>query len=159
MNIFATSPNPSACAQALDDKRVVKMCLETTQLLSTALVTHLVSGENLYKPTHNHHPCTLWTAYSFSNFNWLLDHGLYLFKEYYNRFKKEHASVEVMNRCYRLRHFIPKLSRTPFPNCARRADLGLDFTALPVHDAYRAYLNARWKGDLRPPKWNQYQSA
>lgn len=37
MNIFATSNCPKECAAFLDDKRVVKMCLETSQMLSTAL--------------------------------------------------------------------------------------------------------------------------
>lgn len=37
MNIFVTSNYPKISAQALDNKRVVKMVLETAQLLSTAI--------------------------------------------------------------------------------------------------------------------------
>lgn len=40
MNIFATDVSPVACAKALDDKRVVKMVLETAQMLSTAMHMH-----------------------------------------------------------------------------------------------------------------------
>jgi hypothetical protein len=37
MNIFFSSKNPVNCAKYLDDRRVNKMCLETTQMLCTAL--------------------------------------------------------------------------------------------------------------------------
>lgn len=40
MNIFATDISPVACAKALNDKRVVKMVLETAQMLSTAVHMH-----------------------------------------------------------------------------------------------------------------------
>lgn len=48
MNIFATSSNPRDCAQSLDDKRLVKMTLETTQILST--VMHLSGHAGPYRP-------------------------------------------------------------------------------------------------------------
>ena len=34
MNIFVTSPDPVQCAQVLPDKHIVKMPLETSQMLS-----------------------------------------------------------------------------------------------------------------------------
>lgn len=37
MNIFVVDEDPAICAEYLDDKRVVKMVLETAQMLSTAL--------------------------------------------------------------------------------------------------------------------------
>jgi len=59
MNIFVTSNCPKLSAQALDNKRVVKMVLETAQLLSTAIfINSTITYDNLYKPTHVKHPCT-----------------------------------------------------------------------------------------------------
>ena len=63
MNIFVTSNCPKLSAQALDNKRVVKMVLETAQLLSTAIfINSTITYDNLYKPTHVKHPCTIWTT-------------------------------------------------------------------------------------------------
>ena len=40
MDIFVTSDNAAKCARYLDDKRVVKMCSETIQRLTAAVVSH-----------------------------------------------------------------------------------------------------------------------
>ena len=52
MNIFYLDPDPVAAAQMQCDKHVVKMALETAQILSTVL-----GGP--YKPTHAKHPSVL----------------------------------------------------------------------------------------------------
>lgn len=54
MNIFIVDPTPAVCAQYLDDKRVVKMVLETCQLLNNATaILHKVPGGAIpYKLTH-----------------------------------------------------------------------------------------------------------
>lgn len=63
MNIFVTDISPIVSAQALDDKRVVKMILESAQLLSSAIFINSQSIYNdIYKPTHLKHPCTIWTS-------------------------------------------------------------------------------------------------
>lgn len=59
MNIFATSPDPTACAQALDDKRVVKMVLESAQVICTVLNSRGIPTP--YRSTHEHNPITLWS--------------------------------------------------------------------------------------------------
>jgi hypothetical protein len=43
MNIFYLHPNPEVCAKHHCDKHVVKMTLETAQLLST--VPHVLDGD------------------------------------------------------------------------------------------------------------------
>ncbi len=40
MNIFVSDENPEKAAKNLDDKRVIKMILESTQLLCTAVNIH-----------------------------------------------------------------------------------------------------------------------
>jgi Pyrimidine dimer DNA glycosylase len=89
MNIFVLDTNPVTAAQMQCDKHVIKMCLETAQILST------VCG-GPYKPTHAKHPCTLWAAANRTNFNWLVRHGLALCAEYTARYGKRHKCQAVI---------------------------------------------------------------
>ena len=90
MNIFILDYDPKLAASYLCDKHIVKMCLETAQILST------ING-GPYKSTHQNHPCTLWAAKSRGNYNWLVKHGLGIAEEYTKRFKKEHKSEDVIH--------------------------------------------------------------
>lgn len=146
MQLFATSPNPVVCAQALDDARLRKACLETVQILASV-------GLSAYKPTHLNHPVVRWVIADPANRLWTHDHALALFGEYYLRFDKPHASCAALRDVF----IFPDVVGV-FCNAAANASLGLDFRHLPVHNAYRAYLNARWRLDLdngRAPKWTR----
>lgn len=90
MNIFVLDETPELSAKYQCNKHVVKMCLETTQLLSNAVL--LNGGHSLYKMSHAKHPCSIWTAESLENFKWLTRHGLALFTEYTRRYGKVHKS-------------------------------------------------------------------
>lgn len=92
MNIFFLSYITQVCAQEHVDKHVVKMILETCQLLCSA---HYVSDSSFtppYKLTHKNHPCAIWVRKSLSNYKWLVDLGLELCKEYTHRYSKIHAT-------------------------------------------------------------------
>ena len=89
MNVFRCDPSPSLSARALADRHVVKMALESAQILST------VTG-GPYKPTHARHPATLWAGASRVNAVWLLAHGIALCDEYTRRFGKVHACAPVL---------------------------------------------------------------
>lgn len=90
MNIFRPHPSPTDSARALADRHVVKMALESAQLLST-----ITGGP--YKPTHAAHPCTLWASASRANAAWLLAHGRALCDEYARRFGKVHKCAAVLD--------------------------------------------------------------
>jgi len=65
MNLFVPSPEIRPSVEALDDKRVVKMVLETAQLLSTAI--RILDPETtlpIYKMTHKNHPVSVWVRSS-----------------------------------------------------------------------------------------------
>jgi len=62
MNIFAISADPIQCAQALDDKRLNKMIVETCQILCAALHLTNRGSQNLYKAAYLRHPIVLWVA-------------------------------------------------------------------------------------------------
>ena len=94
MNIFVLSEDPVQAAQWQCDKHVVKMIIESAQMLSSAVVRH--GGECIYKPTHKHHPCTIWAGDSHENWSWLYRHFVALSLEYEARYKKQHLSYKKM---------------------------------------------------------------
>jgi hypothetical protein len=153
MNIFFSDLNPYLCAQNLDDKRVIKMCLESTQMLCTALNHH---GHNTpYKSTHANHPSNVWARQTKTNFLWLLDHAFYLCDEYERRYAKTHKCLDILNdlntkslSCF------SETPATPFANCAANSSKGVDFKHIgDTVEAYRQYLTSRWNTDVRPPTW------
>lgn len=106
MNIFFLSFDPRQAATWHCDKHVVKMLLESTQLLWTAwhtayatstdkeVVTGLLTTAPLtkgtkepgYRPTHRNHPCAIWTRASIANYRWLIALALSLAEEYHFRY-------------------------------------------------------------------------
>lgn len=89
MNIFVLSECPIEAAQMQCDKHVVKMIVETAQMLCTV-------GTGPYKRTHASHPCTVWAGRSQANFEWLVAHGLALCSEYTYRYGKRHRTQDVI---------------------------------------------------------------
>lgn len=83
-------------AESLDNMRVVKMILESCQLLSTALYLNGIEGAR-YKPTHINHPSTKWVAESSANFEDLIVHTNAMLNEYSLRFGKIHKCDDVLN--------------------------------------------------------------
>lgn len=118
MNIFYIHENPKIAAQAMTDKHVVKMILESAQLLSTA--HRVLDGEEfiqlsksgarlkkwshpnqewdmtLYKSTHINHPSAIWARQSSANYMWLYEHFVALCEEYTARYNKIHATEKLL---------------------------------------------------------------
>lgn len=88
MNIFFLSFKPREAARLHCDKHVVKMILETAQLLYSAHWVLNPEGlnENAYKLAHKNHPCSIWVRTSVSNYMWLASLGVWLCKEYQYRY-------------------------------------------------------------------------
>jgi hypothetical protein len=139
MNIFVSDLDPIVAAQNLDDKRVVKMALESAQILSTI-------GLGRYKPTHVNHPCTKWAGASPSNTLWLFRHFHALCTEYYYRFNREHASLCAIS------YFVPK-TLPPSPSSFMLCPGG-NLTLNPTR-FYQELLKHKWLHDKRPPKWTK----
>lgn len=153
MNIFHTDPCPRKSAQALCSKRVIKMILESAQMLSTALHEHGCDWTP-YKPTHRNHPSNIWARQTRANYQWLLEHFQGLCEEYTHRYGKVHKSEQFLGVFEELSEHIPEGELTPFANCSANKDLGISFKHLTdTCEAYRLYLNARWDNDKRKPEW------
>jgi len=115
MNIFILDENPTIAARMQCDRHVVKMIIESAQMLSTAhrVIAGTVekrkskSGRSmiryyrhpddklesvLYKGVHYNHPCTQWTHETDSNYMWHYDHFIALCNEYTYRYNRRHAT-------------------------------------------------------------------
>lgn len=96
MNIFILDWDVRKCAHYHCDKHVVKMILETAQLLCTAHHSVGSTSEPPYRIVHKNHPCSIWTRKSLSNYLYLAELGLALCEEYTFRYDKKHKSEEVI---------------------------------------------------------------
>jgi hypothetical protein len=101
MNIFVLDENPQVAAEMHNDKHVVKMILETAQLLCG--VHHMTdqssSDQVPYKLSHKNHPCAIWARQCVENYIWLCDLGLALCAEYTHRYGKRHKSQDIIEWC------------------------------------------------------------
>lgn len=114
MNIFVLSLCPRIAARLHCDKHVVKMILETAQLLYTA---HHVVGtrelpEGAYKKTHANHPCAIWVRESRANYLWLAELGWWLCKEYQYRYG-ESKTHKTERHIEWLKTHVPELADVP----------------------------------------------
>jgi len=97
MNIFYLDKDPVKAAKMQYNKHVVKMILESAQMLCTA---HHVLDNRIrllddipYKITHVNHPSTIWCRQSIPNYMWLYNHMIALGKEYTKRYGKNHLTI------------------------------------------------------------------
>jgi len=96
MNIFYLDPAPRRAVDFMSNKHIVKMVLESAQLLSTAhqvldSKTH-IDGVELYKVAHLNHPSSVWVRSNRHHYNWLYEHFMELCREYTQRYKKTHTT-------------------------------------------------------------------
>tara|TARA_R110000824_G_scaffold2089_4_gene9975 strand:- start:576 stop:1043 length:468 start_codon:yes stop_codon:yes gene_type:complete len=151
MNIFVVDEDPVVAARQLCDKHVVKMILETAQMLCTVAHEHGFNAP--YKKTHPKHPCTLWAGQSADNWSWLLQHGLAMCAEYTRRYGRVHKSEEIIMWCTRMPiQFCGAQGLTPFAQAMPE-----QYRNECAVTAYRAYYHgeksgfATWKSET--PQW------
>lgn len=152
MNIFFLDENPTLSAKYHVDKHVVKMILETAQLLCgvhhmTPQVTHQVP----YKLSHKNHPCAIWARESLSNYLYLCEMGLELGKEYTYRYGKKHKSIEVIEWCIVNKPNIPDIGFTE-PAKAMPEEYKVDSVVESYRNYYMGAKNgfASWKNREKP---------
>ena len=101
MNIFYLDHDPVVAAQMMCDKHVVKMILESAQMLSTAHRVldgdDIANSKGLYKMAHKNHPSTVWVRANSKNYEWLWEHMEALMKEYTHRYGKHHATERLIH--------------------------------------------------------------
>ena len=151
MNIFAIESAGDGgidwvkSAQSLDNLRVVKMILESCQILSTVLNEQgLVAPYKSFNPKH---PSCLWAAETSANFRALVVHCDAMLKEYTERFRKTHKCDAVLDQIVDLYdrdnfncHY-PTPLKMAMPDYFKRAD---------VVESYRRYYAN--KNNMRYPE-------
>ena len=159
MNIFAVEDCAVASARALPDKLIVKMPLETAQMLSTAhrylSPADYCEEMGLYKKAYYNHPCTVWARETHENYRWLLLHFITLCEEYYFRYGRYHASwTKLWDGLKRFPMNIQEGDITPFAQA-----MPLKYkNSLDHIDAYRKYMiaekhYAKWEKGTNKPAW------
>ena len=180
MNIFVVNRDPWLAAKDLCDKHVVKMIVESAQMLSTA--HRVLDGKPttalsrtgrrikqwdhpnpafdkvLCKATMVNHPCTRWAMENNKNYFWLYDHLDALLREYTDRYQKHH-SMEGLT--YNFLRSAPR-------NIAMVNGTTSFAQAMPDQyrnpDAITAYRNyymgekrrfAAWKTGIKPKWWKE----
>ena len=94
MNIFYLDKDPITAAVVQYNKHVVKMILESAQMLCAA---HHILGNSEdvpYKLAHKNHPCTIWTRENSLHYDWLYEHMMALGNEYEDRYGRVHMSID-----------------------------------------------------------------
>jgi hypothetical protein len=177
MNIFYVDSDPEVAARNMVDRHVVKMILETAQLLSTA--HRVIDGEEfvgqtqtgrkakrwrlsgnadaiMYAATHINHPSAVWVRENSANYNWLYDHLLALGREYTYRYGRTHLTIDKLKDILKDAPANIEQSKvmTKMPSCMdKQYIISLD----PIIN-YRNYYNygktdlLRWS-NRPPPKW------
>jgi len=158
MNIFYLDHNPKVAAQAMTDKHVVKMILESAQLLSTAhrvldgeavielskngrrltRYSHTTLDDVLYKSTHINHPSGVWVRESQTNYMWLYEHFIALCNEYTARYNKVHASYTKLAHVLSVPPF--NIAGSPFTPI--KLAMPTPYHLPDVVEAYRMYYEA-----------------
>jgi len=170
MNIFVLDNDPVTAANMMCDKHIVKMILESCQLLSTA--HHVCDGQkltitgkkvyfsydcnkpNLLKAAMINHPCNVWARETRENYLWLWKHAYALCKEYTYRYGKVHKlEALLLNELHDAPKFIPKGKLTPFAQAM--PDIYRDVNPVVAYRKY--YINekakiAKWKNS-QIPSW------
>ncbi len=159
MNIFVTDPCPIQSARNLPDKHIVKMPLETCQMLAIIYSDWYYGVGKLYKKdgtpyrtqhgAFRKHPCTMWAAATPYNLAWLIRHGYALCHEYNLRYNKVHTCLDVIEQAERIYH--KSFNNLMLSDASRK--VGIFTRAMPEYlkyddtidtiTAYKRYLNTK----------------
>ena len=160
MNIFILDRDPVIAASYHCNKHCIKMILEQSQMLSTAInVTVPGHTSATYKTTHINHPCSKWIRESSDNYLWGLNLLKALLIEYTNRYGKVHKCAAMVPMFSMYVNRFPAIGLTPFalamPDAYKSEDA--------VH-AYRLYYAAAksnivsWSNG-EPAWWSSYRDT
>lgn len=167
VNIFYVDENPVKAAECLVDKHVVKMILESAQLLSTA--HRILDGEKyigkvngrkhtsyilpdsresiMYAATHVNHPSAIWCRESVENYLWLVEHFFALMNEYIHRYKKIHkCNGELSYMLQSPPHKLKEYDWTPMPSA-------MDEQYIISKDPLTNYRNYYRLGKVKLHQW------
>jgi hypothetical protein len=153
MNIFYLDESPVRAAKLQCDQHVVKMILESAQLLSTA--HHELDGTSpAYKPTHKNHPSAIWARSGRRQYRWLYDHMMALGDEYTRRYGKVHLTIQKHSETLREPpKAMPLLTDWSEPPQCMPDECKRD-SAVEGYFTYYKYKANQWSDAGRPMRFN-----
>lgn len=135
MNIFILAFDAQTAAQFHCDKHVVKMILESAQLLYCAhWMTESTLPAGAYRKTHPNHPCAIWARESLDNYMWLCDLAMALCAEFTFRYGKVHKTQAHIEWLTANPPSIPVIGITEI-----RQAMPVEYKRPNPVEAYRAY--------------------
>jgi hypothetical protein len=170
MNIFAIDSDPGQAAVWMVDKHVVKMILESAQLLCTAhrmldgvqYIDKTKTGRNvkrwrladpqddmlLYSATHINHPSAVWCRETRGNYEWLYRHFQALCLEYTHRYGKYH-------KCMNMWDHLNMTPRNINQGNLQEFSVAMDKQYIVSTDPIENYRNYYKIGKARMHKWTK----
>ena len=144
MNIFAVDKNPIVAAKHLHDKHIVKMTVESVQMLSTVQRMYGNKDPILYKATHQDSICVDWLRKGKQNYLWLHAHAEALCDEYsFRYYGRQHKSSLLLDKVAIPPYQIPDIQLTPFA-----LEMPEEYMVDDPINSYRAYyLNEKVRGN------------
>ena len=155
MNVFFLDRDPVVAAKYHCDRHVVKMIVETAQLLSTACHMVGVDDNDLYKKTHVNHPSSVWVRSSRHHYVWTLRLLVALCREYTGRYRKIHKTEDKVAVLSKYQDLFDDVAWSDPPQC-----MPDEYKNNLATFAYREYYNgekrsfATWKNEV-PFWWRQ----
>ena len=183
MNIFVLASDPQDAARYHCNKHVVKMILESAQMMCAAHWTHLLKKEGLslsdfkrvrdaqqwlyentnpeiqppWKLSHSRHPCTIWMSENVSNYLWHSRLGFALLKEYSRRYDNKVHKSQVVHEWLRenLPVDIDHGLITDHPLCMPAECKVVGDPVTSYRNYYKKYKQkiAVWEPRSNTPKW------
>lgn len=169
MNIFYLDHDPQKAAQYLIDRHVNKMILESAQMLANCYSDEQRAAEdcpktqsgNPRKLSYFNHPCSKWVRESKTNFHWLADHALYMYKEKVHRTGRGHFSFDFIKWCINNEPDLPDVGHTEPARAfsgkeIKNDDIVEDYRTFYVLDKIFDKNNKRmdiWTKGARPDWW------
>jgi len=154
MNIFVLDEDPHQAAIDQCNKHVVKMIVESTQMLCTALLLAHPTVQQPYRATHVNHPCNRWVCATPANAAWLFAHARSLSNEYTRRYGRRHKTADVLDVIGP--QLVPADWRDHSPFVMA---MPLEWQCHDIVTSYRAFYIAeksrfaRWAPRATPPAW------
>jgi hypothetical protein len=174
MNLFVLDQNPRKAAEQNCDKHVCKIILEAADCLCLAhwntnglpknapkLLTEpheRINKKGQKRITYKYRPRTqennhvaIWVRTTLGNYRWTAKHALALCEEYTKRYKRTHATQEILEWLSNNEPVLPT-GRTPFRQAVaedcKGDDVVLAYRLYYLH--YKSYF-AKWK--CGAPSW------
>lgn len=150
INIFYLDHDPILAARYHGDKHLVKMTVETAQMLSTAHHVHSGALQGLYKPTHRNHPMTVWVRKTRSNYEWTYQFFQAMCDEFTFRRDKIHATSRLLEPLLIPPTGISKGAITDVPLCMPE-----EFHLSCPVESYRKYYHSKWQEGIVSYNWGR----